>query len=153
MGNDIVIRDAQEKDLAAVIKIDADISIADYGSTVDKKAYWRDIFDYYVLRDKDKRVFLVAEDAGEVAGFIVGEARAWEFGSPLCGWVFAVEVSPGKRTHGVGQLLFKEISERLRLMGVSTIRTMVEIDKKVTLSFYRSQGMRTGRHIELEMQI
>lgn len=153
MADDIVIRDAEERDLAAVIKIDADISIGDYGSVVDKSAYWREIFDYYVLREKDKRVFLVAEDAGEVTGFIVGEARAWEFGSPLCGWVFAVEVSPAQRTRGVGQRLFKEICERLRRTGVSTIRTMVEIDNKVTLSFYRSQGMRSGRHIELEMQI
>lgn len=153
MENDIVIRDAQEKDLAAVIKIDAAVSIDDYGSVIDKSAYWRDIFDYYVLREKEKRLFLVAEDAGEVVGFIVGEARAWEFGSPLCGWVFAVEVSPVQRTRGVGQRLFKEICERLRQTGVSTIRTMVEIDNKVTLSFYRSQGMRTGRHVELEMQI
>ena len=153
MQSDIVIRDAVEEDLAAVIRIDADISIGDYGSVVDKSEYWRDIFDYYVLREKEKRVFLVAEDAGELAGFIVGEARAWEFGAPLCGWVFAVEVSPGKRTRGVGQRLFKEICQRLRQTGVTTIRTMVEIDNKTTLSFYRSQGMRTGRHVELEMQI
>lgn len=153
MEKDIVIRDAEKKDLAAVIEIDREISVGDYQTTVDKSAYWREIFDYYVLREKDKRVFLVAEHGGEVAGFIVGEARAWEFASPLCGWVFAVEVSPSKRTAGVGQLLFKEICERLRGIGVSTIRTMVDIDNKVTLSFYRSQGMRTGRHIELEMQI
>ena len=153
MAIDIVIRDAEKKDLAAVIKIDADISIGVYGSVVDKKAYWQEIFDYYVLREKDKRVFLVAEEGGEVAGFIVGEARAWEFGSPLCGWVFAVEVSPARRTHGVGQMLFKAICDKLRQTGVSTIRTMVETDNKVTLSFYRSQGMRTGKHIELEMQI
>jgi ribosomal protein S18 acetylase RimI-like enzyme len=153
MNNTMVIRDAEKKDLDAVIKIDAEISIDVYGEVVEKTAYWREIFSYYVLREKDKRLFLVAELDGEVAGFIVGEARAWEFGSPLCGWVFAVEVSPGKRTKGAGQRLFKEICGRLRRLGVSTIRTMVDIDNKVTLSFYRSQGMRTGRNIELEMQI
>lgn len=153
MSDKIVIRDAQQQDLDAVIKIDAEISIDVYGKVVDKAAYWREIFAYYVQRGKDSRHFLVGELDGEVAGFIVGEARAWEFGSPLCGWVFAVEVSSRKRTLGLGQRLFKEICDRLKQTGVSTIRTMVDIENKVTLSFYRSQGMRTGRNIELEMQI
>lgn len=153
MNSEIVIRDAREKDFDAVLAIDAEISIDYYGTVVDKSAYWREIFGYYVLREKDQRFFLVAEMNGEVAGFIIGEARAWEFGSPLCGWVFAVEVSSQKRTLGVGQRLFSEICRRLSQIGVSTIRTMVDIENKTTLSFYRSQGMRTGRHIELEMQI
>ncbi|HBA87433.1 MAG TPA: GNAT family N-acetyltransferase [Geobacter sp.] len=153
MSDSIIIRDARESDFEAVIRIDEEISIDYLGTVVDKKAYWREIFDYYVLREKDKRLFLVAELDNEVAGFIVGEARAWEFGSPLCGWVFAVEVSSRKRTRSVGQRLFTEMCSRLSRIGVSTIRTMVDIENKVTLSFYRSQGMRTGRNIELEMPI
>ena len=54
---------------------------------------------------------------------------------------------------GIGQQLFTEMCRRLNKIGVSTLRTMVDIENKVTLSFYRSQGMRTGRNIELEMQI
>ena len=153
MDSRIVIRHAEEKDLETVIKIDAAVSIDLYGTVVDKVAYWQGIFDYFVRRIKDKRYFLVAELDREVVGFIVGEARAWEFGSPLCGWVFAVEVYPGTRTMGIGQQMFREICQRLRKTGVSTVRTMVDIDNKVTLSFYRSQGMRTGRNIEMEMQI
>lgn len=153
MNNDIIIRDAKEKDLDAVIKIDSAISIDVYGTVVDKVAYWQGIFDYYVRRMKEKRYFLVAELQGEVVGFIVGEARAWEFGSPLCGWVFAVEVNPKRRTMGIAQRMFREICQRLKQAGVSTVRTMIDIDDKVTLSFYRSQGMRTGRNIEMELQI
>jgi len=153
MDQKILIRDAQEKDLQAVIKIDGAISIDVYGTVVDKEAYWQGIFDYYVRRNKEKRYFLVAELNNEVVGFIVAEARAWEFGSPLCGWVFAVEVNPKTRTLGIAQQLFREICQRLKQTGVSTIRTMVDIDDKVTLSFYRSQGMRTGRNIEMEIQI
>jgi len=153
MDQKILIRDAQEKDLQAVIKIDGAISIDVYGTVVDKEAYWQGIFDYYVRRNKEKRYFLVAELNKEVVGFIVGEARAWEFGSPLCGWVFAVEVNPKTRTLGIAQQLFREICQRLKQTGVSTVRTMVDIDDKVTLSFYRSQGMRTGRNIEMEIQI
>lgn len=153
MDQKIVIRDAQEKDLQAVIKIDGAISIDVYGTVVDKVAYWQGIFEYYVRRIEEKRYFLVAELNNEVVGFIVGEARAWEFGSPLCGWVFAVEVNPKTRTQGIAQQLFRDICQRLKQTGVSTVRTMVDIDDKVTLSFYRSQGMRTGRNIEMEIQI
>jgi ribosomal protein S18 acetylase RimI-like enzyme len=153
MDKKMIIRDAQKKDFDDVIRIDAEISIAWYGTVIDKNAYWKELFDYYVLREKDKRFFLVAELNNEVAGFVIGEARAWEFGSPLCGWVFAVEVSSRKRTLGVGQQLFTEICHRLNQIGVSTIRTMVDIENKETLSFFRSQGMRTGRNIELEIQI
>jgi len=153
MDQKIVIRDAQEKDLQAVIKIDGAISIDVYGTVVDKVAYWQGIFEYYVRRIEEKRYFLVAELNNEVVGFIVGEARAWEFGSPLCGWVFAVEVNPKTRTLGIAQQLFRDICQRLKQTGVSTVRTMVDIDDKVTLSFYRSQGMRTGRNIEMEIQI
>ncbi len=153
MNNKIIIRDAQKKDIDAVVKIDTEISLDWYGTVLDKADYWKELFNYYGRREKDKRFFLVAELNDEVVGFVIGEARAWEFGSPLCGWVFAVEVSSQKRTHGVGQHLFTEICHRLNQVGVSTIRTMVDIENKVTLSFFRSQGMRSGRNIELEMQI
>jgi ribosomal protein S18 acetylase RimI-like enzyme len=153
MNQKIVIRDAQEKDLQAVIKIDGAISIDVYGTVVDKVAYWQGIFDYFVRRVEEKRYFLVAELNNEVVGFIGGEARAWEFGSPLCGWVFAVEVNPKTRTLGIAQQLFREMCQRLKQTGVSTVRTMVNIDDKVTLSFFRSQGMRTGRNIEMELQV
>ena len=51
---------------------------------------------------------------------------------------------------GVGQLMLKEICQRLKKAGVTTVRTMVDRENKLTLSFFRSQGMRTGRYIELE---
>jgi ribosomal protein S18 acetylase RimI-like enzyme len=153
MSQKFIIREAKGKDIDAVIRIDAAVSLDYFGAVVNKMTYWREVFDYYVLREEEKRFFLVAETTGEVAGFIIGEARAWEFGSPLCGWVFAVEVDPHKRTTGIGQQLFKEICNRMSHIGVTTIRTMVDVENKLTLSFYRSQGMRTGRHIELEMQI
>ena len=153
MNNTIIIRDALKKDIDAVSKIDTEISMDWYGTVMDKADYWKELFNYYGRHEKDKRFFLVAELDNEVVGFVIGEARAWEFGSPLCGWVFAVEVSTQKRTLGVGQHLFTEMCQRLSQVGVSTIRTMVDIENKVTLSFFRSQGMRSGRNIELEMQI
>lgn len=147
MIDKISIRDALLSDLEAIITLD------DVGPEDQKPAYWGGIFDHYVKRDRMDRLFLVAEKSGTVVGFIVGEIRAWEFGSSPCGWVFALAVSPETREMGVGQMMFEEICRRLKSSGVDTVRTMVDRDRKVTLSFFRSQGLRTGRYIELEKQI
>lgn len=138
------IRNARPSDLDAVIALD------EFGPKEEKPDYWRGIFSHYVTTGRKDRLFLVAEADGDVVGFIIGEVRAWEFGSPPCGWVFALTVSPKAREMGVGKRMFEEISARLKQAGVTTVRTMVDRDNKLTLSFFRSMGLRTGRYIELE---
>ena len=147
MKEQISIRDAIASDLDAVISLDQ------WAPQEEKPDYWGTVFDHYVRRDKNDRFFLVAESSNTVVGFIIGEVRAWEFGSPPCGWVFALAVSPDSRQLGIGQQMFEEISRRLKQVGVSTVRTMVDRDDKLTLSFFRSLGLCTGKYIELEKQI
>lgn len=147
MTDTISIRNAVPSDIDVIIAID------EVGPAEEKPAYWRGIFDHYVRGGKKDRVFLVAEAAGSVVGFIVGEVRAWEFGSPPCGWVFALGVSPEARGAGIAKRMFEEICRRLSQANVSTVRTMVDRSNKITLSFFRSQGLRSGRYIELEKEI
>jgi ribosomal protein S18 acetylase RimI-like enzyme len=147
MKDQTIIRDAIPADLEAVLSLDK------LGPREEKPAYWRDIFERYVKAGRKDRLFLVAMTGTQVVGFIVGEVRAWEFGSRPCGWVFALEVSPTVREFGIGQQMFAEMCHRLKEAGVSTVRTMVERDNKLTLSFFRSQGLRTGRYIELEKNL
>lgn len=144
MTDQVTIRNARQSDFDAVIVLDL------VGDPADKPAYWNSIFDRYVTAARAGRIFLVAEQSGEVIGFIVGEVRAWEFGSEPCGWVFALSVSPRSREMGVGQLMLTEMCRRLKKAGVATVRTMVDRENKLTLSFFRSQGLRTGRYVELE---
>jgi ribosomal protein S18 acetylase RimI-like enzyme len=143
----VSIRNAIPADLDEVISLDEVVT------RERKTAYWSGVFDRYVNGGRRDRYFLVAEAGGTIAGFIVGEVRAWEFGSAPCGWVFAVEVSPKRRELGIGQRMFEEMCVRLKQAGVTTVRTMMDRDDKLTLSFFRTQGLRTGRYIELEKQI
>jgi ribosomal protein S18 acetylase RimI-like enzyme len=147
MKEPITIRNALPSDIDAIIALD------DVGPKEEKPAYWRGVFDHYVKGGKKDRLFLVAETGGEVVGFISGEVRAWEFGSPPCGWVFALAVSPALRGTGIGKRMFEEICRRLKAAGVTTVRTMVDRNYKLTLSFFRGLGLRTGRYIELEKEI
>lgn len=147
MTDQVTIRNTKPADFDAVMELDQ------VGAAEEKPAYWRGIFDRYVTAGRAGSIFLIAEISGEVIGFILGEVRAWEFGSPPCGWVFALSVSPKAREKGVGQLMLKEMCIRLKKAGVTTVRTMVDRENKLTLSFFRSQGLRTGRYIELEKLI
>jgi len=140
---DTRIRAARGADLAAVVALDAmDTGIA-------KPAYWKSRFEWYAGRYPD-RFFLVAERQGEMLGFIVGEVRAWEFGSPPSGWVFAIGVSPEARLHGLGTMLFDEMCVRFRKAGVQVVRTMLAKDDRLIMSFFRSLGMMAGPFIQLE---
>ena len=147
MKEQVSIRNAIPSDIDSIIALD------EVGPREEKPAYWRGIFDHYVKGGKKDRIFLVAEMDGEVVGFISGEIRAWEFGSPPCGWVFALAVSPKTRGAGIGKRMFEEICRRLKQGRVSTVRTMVDRNQKIALSFFRSQGLRSGRYIELEKEI
>ncbi len=143
----ISIRNAIISDLEAVISLDQ------LGPKEQKPDYWSSVFNHFVNSPEKDRQFLVAESNNKVIGFIIGEVRAWEFGSPPCGWVFALAVSQNFRAMGIGQLMFEEISRRLKEMGVTTIRTMADRDNKLLLSFFRGMGLRAGRYIELEMEL
>ena len=137
------VRQVVEADLPAIIALDR----ANTGKA--KPDYWRDLFRRYTQRGR-QRYFLVAEEEGGVLGFIIGEVRAWEFGSPPCGWIFAIGVLPEMRLNSIGSRLFDAVCERFRKAGVDKVRTMLARDDHLVMSFFRSQGMMAGPFIQLE---
>ena len=148
-GNvDVRIRPALEADLNQVIALDQQVT----GKR--KQAYWKDLYERYRSRRQQQRFFFVAEAAGggssRILGFIIGEVRAWEFGSAPCGWVFAISVDPDARLEGVGDALFDTISESFRKLGVSKLRTVVSTGNHLLLSFFRAQGLMAGPYLQLE---
>jgi ribosomal protein S18 acetylase RimI-like enzyme len=146
--NDVVpIRPATMADVPGVIALDEQVT------GLLKPDYWNDMFEQYGQRPGGSRVFLVAEGVGRIDGFIIGEVRAWEFGSPPSGWIFAVQVRPRLRVQGLGSRLFAALCACFRDVGVDCVRTMVAPDNTEIHSFFRSQGMMAGPFIELEMRL
>ncbi len=145
----INIRQVSKSDSAPIVALDAEITGA------DKSAYWTDILDRFAGSDQRKqRYFLVATSADDkLVGFIVGEIRAWEFGSPPCGWVLALNVSPDHRERGIGESLLDALCAEFRNAGITTLRTMVLGNDKVNLSFFRGEGLAAGPYIELEKRL
>jgi ribosomal protein S18 acetylase RimI-like enzyme len=140
----INLRPAEHGDLQKIVDLDAKVS------GLAKKDYWEDRFDR--LTNRDGRHLIVAEsmEAGGILGFIVGEIRAWEFGSHPCGWVFALGVSPDHRVQGIGEQLFDAMCEAFKGDGATSVRTMIAREDQLNMSFFRSQGMMGGPFIELE---
>lgn len=141
------IRPVRPGDLEQVIAIDSIVT------GLEKRAYWRTIHRRYGDAERAGRRFLVAEAEGRVAGFVIGEVRDWEFGSPPCGWVFAIDVHPEFRLAGLGTHLVDAMANWFRREGVSKLRTILARDNTLILSFFRSMGMTTGPFIPLEMDL
>ena len=135
------IRPAQASDLPAISALD------ERETGTPKPDYWREML-------APERHFLVAEtDKGRLVGFIAGEIRAWEFGQPPAGWVFAIQIDPKLRQKGVGSQLFDAIVARFRDNGVTRVRTLVDRKDHLILSFFRAQGMVAGPSLQLDMDL
>ena len=148
LGAAIDIRPVRRGDLDAVIEIDAMVT------GIEKRDYWNSLYRRYADAVATGQHFLVAVDGdGHVIGFVIGEVRDWEFGSPPCGWVFAIDVRPDARLGGTATRLLQAICAGFRRAGVSKVRTMLSRDNTLILSFFRSQGMMIGPFIPLEMDL
>ena len=146
----LTIRRAERADLAGIIALDEVVT----GES--KPEYWLDIFERFGERRPTERHFLIAEaDKGSkrFLGAIVGEVRAWEFGSPPCGWVFSIQVVQSERQGGVGTHLLEALCGAFREAGVTKLRTVISRDNLLLMSFFRSQGMMGGPYLQLEMDL
>lgn len=143
----VTVRPVEVRDLDAVIALDAAVT------GLAKPDYWYELFHRYGARGRQQRFFLVAEAAGEIEGFVIGEVRDWEFGSPPCGWVFGINVRPDTRLGGVGTRLLDGIVQAFRRAGVTKVRTLLARDNNLVLSFFRSQGMTAAPFIPLELDL
>jgi ribosomal protein S18 acetylase RimI-like enzyme len=144
---DLRVRPVEAADLDQVIAIDAEIT------QKEKTDYWYELFYRYGAGPSRQRLFLVAETAGEIHGFIIGEVRDWEFGSPPCGWVFGISVRPGSRLAGIATRLLEAICAGFRHAGVDKVRTLIARDNSLVLSFFRSQAMMAAPFIPLEKDL
>lgn len=145
------IRPAEKGDLPQIIDLDEQVT------GINKRDYLYDLYERYQARRPHERFFYVAEAEGEnlraVIGFIVGEIRAWEFGSEPCGWVFAISVDPQTREAGIGDALLDHICDSFRQAGVHRLRTMISRQNHLLMSFFRSKGLMAGAYLQLEKEL
>ena len=96
---------------------------------------------------------LVATADDQVVGYLVGEVRSWEFGSPPAGWVIGLGVGRDYQGDGVGRVLLQAALARFGAAGVKAVRTMVRRDDVGVLRFFRGSGFAAGPYTELELEL
>ena len=142
-GIETPIRELAVADLKEVVRIDA------LRTGKPKPAYWKK-----VLAGRAGWVGIAAAGRGEpLSGYLIGEVRAFEFGSEPCGWIFAVAVDPASAREGVATALLDEACRRFRAAGVERIRTMVRRTDVPFLSFFRARGFVGGPFVQLEREL
>ncbi len=144
----IRVRDLCVEDLDDVVRIDS------LHTGENKPEYWDEVMrDFLGRRPGSNRIGLAAEDGDKLIGYLLGEVRAFEFGSDACGWVFAVGVDPGSLLGGVASTLLRETCGRFRELGVAKVRTMVRRNSVDVLSFFRANGFVGGSFVQLELDL
>jgi len=142
------VRELRREDLASVVRIDAD------HTGIEKPRYWQGVFETFIgSRPRPRRVGLAAVSEGDLVGYLLGEVRAFEFGSEPCGWVFAVGVDKRHLRSGVGRDLLQRAATRFLDMGVHRVRTMVHRADIPVMSFFRSNGFVGGAFYQLEIDL
>lgn len=142
------IRPLTRADMSEVARIDA------HHTGLEKPKYWRRVFtDLLRAPDDVTRIGLAAEGEDGLAGYLIGDIRAFEFGSEPCGWIVAVGIDPRHLRGSVGSSLMQEARARFREAGVSRVRTMVRRNDVPVLAFFRTNGFAGGPYVQLEIDL
>jgi ribosomal protein S18 acetylase RimI-like enzyme len=145
---ELAVRDLAWADLPAVARIDR------LHTGRAKRAYWEAVFARFLEPARvPLRIGLGAQRGARLAGYLLGETRAFEFGSEQCGWIFAVGVEPRAARTGVASRLLSEACARFRDGGMPCVRTMVRRNDVPVLSFFRNNGFRGGPFVQLELGV
>ncbi len=146
----IEISDLVGDDLADVVRIDA------RHTGERNREYWEEVFARFLGPDGERgrlKVGLAARGEPGMIGYLLGEVRAFEFGSEACGWIFGIGVAPGRLREKVASRLLSESCRRFRESGVSRVRTMVLRNNVPVLSFFRANGFTAGSFAQLEVEM
>lgn len=141
----IFIRDLTESDIPGILAIDRKIT------GKNNSDYWQEKAIGYLRRGGS--ACLVAEVNGQLAGFILGEIRGWEFGVHLTGWLEIVGVDPSYHRKGVGRELVESLCQRFVEAGVDTVRIMVDWNAGDLVSYFMSSGFHRSEYIILERRL
>lgn len=141
-----VIRKMLPSDLDRIVEIDIRVL------EKPRPEYWEMKLD--LVKRRSEISALVAEIEGRVVGFIIGGASRWEYGVPEnIGWIDTIGVDPDYQRKGIAKILFNEMTNSLKKMGIDTITTFVKRRDHVLLKYFGSLGFQKGDMINLELDI
>jgi ribosomal protein S18 acetylase RimI-like enzyme len=146
MADDVRIRPMTELDIEGITRIDERIT-KKYRPEV-----WEERVGYYLRRDAESSQ--VAEVAGAVAGFMMGEVRGGEFGlEEPTGWIEFFGVDPDVRGRDLGRKLIDALLAHFRSQGAHIARTMVAASDEDVAGFLRAMRFTPAPLTALEKRL
>jgi phosphinothricin acetyltransferase len=147
MNKGIVIREASESDLTALLSIYNEIilkttAVYDYEPhTTDMRKQW-----FETKKQQGFPVF-VAEEEGKILGFSsIGPFRAW------AAYKFSVEnsvyVAAEARGKGIGKLLIPPLIGAAKKLGLHTIISGIDATNEASLRLHKSFGFEEVAHFK-----
>ena len=80
--------------------------------------------------ERDPDLFLVAEDAGQIIGSVIG---GWD---GRRGFVWHLAIKPGHQRKGIGRALVRQVEERLTKKGATIVYAMILTTNKRSRDFF-----------------
>ncbi|MBX3269287.1 MAG: GNAT family N-acetyltransferase [Sandaracinaceae bacterium] len=83
---------------------------------------------------------LIAEEDGEVVGFLLGLVTE---DAPRVAYVHLVGINPDHRRRGVGKQLYARFTERARGAGAATMKAITTVGNEGSIRFHEALGFAT----------
>ena len=142
----VTLRMLSYEDLPQILAIDAKVG------PHRGKEYWQKKFE--LAENRPPMASIVAELDGRVIGFVMGEVSGWEFGVPEdYAWLNIIGVDPQFQGMGVGRLLVEELLHQFKMIGATTVYTLVNWADHQLIPFFARMGFGRGNLVNLERKI
>ncbi len=127
------IRLMKAGDLEAVVSLDKKITQS------DRREFYELKFNQLFKTREYIPTSLVAEENGNIIGFIMGELYMGEYGITKEGATLdTIGVDPVHRHQGIGELLMNEFIGHLRELGVEKVNALVSKEDSQMMRYFRS---------------
>jgi GNAT superfamily N-acetyltransferase len=146
-GEEVPVRSMKEEDLPAIVRIDRKITGRDRTSYLERKAA-------EVLARSAIRMSLVAEVAGQFAGFLMARVDFGEFGRTEPTAVLdTIGVDPAHPRRGVGRALLEQLLRNVTSLRAERVVTEVEWNHLPLLGFLAQTGFGHSQRLAFEKAI
>ncbi|ROR32475.1 GNAT family N-acetyltransferase [Inmirania thermothiophila] len=143
----IPVRTLRAEDLPALVRIDRRIT------GCDRSAYYRRKVRE-ALDESGVRVSLVAEQEGEIAGFVMARVDYGEFGrTDTAAVIDTLGVDPAYVRRGVGYALLSQLLANLAALRVETVRTEIAWNERALGAFLERCGFAPGQRLALTKRL
>ena len=145
---EVQVRPLREGDIEAVVRIVRAVT----GEGND--GFWRGMLRAYLMGEGNLPDALspslcqVAEKAGRIVGFMIGDVQSWQFGIPRCGRILAVGIHPEERLSGAARQLAEAFFDQFRRLRVPFVQCQVRPGDPLG-EFFRKVGFSESDWITL----